>query len=237
MMKTLNSRNQNLANLKSRVRDCAKSCLEEFGMNIDTEVYKKFEKDPLEPLLFGGTLESPWCFFGRDPGKDEIRLQEPLIGAGGTLVREGAYQRLYGKKSPDLSARLGLSQKLLFCNGVPYKPFGNKSWSRKIKKRFHPLITELLVDFWEGHEVITLGNEAFDWFSFPLESNAADKMSHFWQNPDRYTKSISTILTSPQTGKTKELTLHPLPHPSPLNATWYKKFPELLTNTLGQLSI
>ena len=38
-------------------------------------------------------------------------------------------------------------------------------------------------------------------------------------------------------GSARELRIHPLPHPSPLNATWYKRFPDLLRARLRTLGV
>ena len=56
---------------------------------VDTAVYEKAGKDPSRPVLFAGSLDAPVCCFGRDLGKDEVAAGEPLIGAGGRLVRRG----------------------------------------------------------------------------------------------------------------------------------------------------
>ena len=49
------------------------------------------------------------CVFARDLGKDEVAAGQPLIGAGGRLVRAGLYQAGHGDAAagdgPD--ARIG----------------------------------------------------------------------------------------------------------------------------------
>lgn len=37
--------------------------------------------DPAEPLLGLGKADARWCFFGRDPGEQEVRLHRPVAGA------------------------------------------------------------------------------------------------------------------------------------------------------------
>ena len=44
-----------------------------------------------------------------------------------------------------------------------------------------------------------------------------------------YTESLAITLRG------KPITLHPLPHPSPLNARWYRKVPDLLRTRLDAL--
>ncbi|MEC8423565.1 MAG: uracil-DNA glycosylase, partial [Myxococcota bacterium] len=113
-------------------------------------------------------------------------------------------------------------------NTVPYKPTGNKAWSVKVKRRFVPMVTELLVDRWSGHDLLTLGNVAFDWFRL-ADKRLAPRLRAHWGRADRYASSVEITLA----GKT--IRLHPLPHPSPLNATWYPRFPGLLDARLASL--
>src|SRR5215210_2792570 len=67
---------------------------------VDTPVYKKVGKDPAAPILFAGSLEAPVCVLGRDLGKDEVAVGQPLVGAGGRLVRAGVYQAHQGTTPP-----------------------------------------------------------------------------------------------------------------------------------------
>jgi uracil-DNA glycosylase len=64
---------------------------------------------------------------------------------------------------------------------------------------------------------ITLGNEAFKWFSpYAPKGEAAQ----FFAGSDRYTSSLLITLTAQdEQGKRHErsVTILPLPHPSPLN--------------------
>ena len=56
--------------------------------------------------------------------------------------------------------------RVLLTNTVPFKPPGNKAYSTAVKERFRPFLAELLVTaIGVGTIVITLGNEAFQWFS------------------------------------------------------------------------
>ncbi len=56
---------------------------------IDVPVYERFKKDPFQPILYAGSLHAPVCIFGRDLGKDEVRLGQPLIGAGASSCAKG----------------------------------------------------------------------------------------------------------------------------------------------------
>jgi len=198
---------------------------------IDRPVYEKAGKDPLVPILYAGSLEAPVCVLGRDLGKDEVAAGQPLIGAGGRLVRSGFFQAEHGVAPPVKDKSLeSVLPRVLLTNTVPYKPPGNKAYATSVKERFRPLLAEFLVAHWTGgNTVITLGNEAFQWFTPSLESPEV-----FWSRDDRYEATISCVLTA-NTGDgvvRKALTLMPLPHPSPLNARWYPLFPGLLAKRL-----
>ncbi|MCW8982574.1 MAG: uracil-DNA glycosylase [Gammaproteobacteria bacterium] len=201
---------------------------------VDLEVYIAAGKDPLEPVIGHGDPAVPVAIFGRDPGRDEVINQMPFIGAGGQKVRKTLYQHRYGKEMPDFEASVEVGSHYFWANTVPYKPLGNKAWSMKVKKQFQPLVADLLVNSWSGSDIITLGREAFFWFAINLEREVKQQLEQFWQREDRFTSSIEVNLTSVE-GVTRTVRLHPLPHPSPLNATWYKRFPDLLLARLEQL--
>nr|WP_238388310.1 uracil-DNA glycosylase family protein [Sinimarinibacterium sp. NLF-5-8] len=205
---------------------------------IDTEVYARYGKDPLEPILGLGDARAPVGFFGRDPGRDEVQHGEPFIGAGGQWVRRTLYQRLHGAPLPDFAASRAIGQGFYWANTVPYKPVGNKAWSTRIKQRFQPLIAELLVEHWQGQNLMTLGREAFLWFGLLQPKAVKTAIDDFWAREDRFeAHAHCTIDMRAPSGAQRTIQLHPLPHPSPLNATWYKHFPALLDARLAALGI
>ena len=195
---------------------------------VDRPVYEKAGKDPLDPVLFAGSLDAPVCVFGRDLGKDEVARGEPLVGAGGKLVRQGLL-RAFGAEDDPLEDALKFA---ILTNTVPYKPPGNKAYPERVKSRFRPFVAELLTSFWKGDRVICLGTEAFDWFAPYAEPGAAEA---FWKRDDRYEADLPCIVQAVHNGKTvrKAIVLSPLPHPSPLNARWYGLFPSLLDARLA----
>lgn len=204
---------------------------------VDTPVYEKAGKDPLVPILFAGSLDAAPCVFGRDLGKDEVAEGQPLIGAGGRLVRTGVYQAVHGVLPPKSDRKLeSVLTDVLLTNTVPYKPPGNKAYTTTVKERFRPFIAELLACHWKGRHVITLGTEAFQWY---LPYADAEAGAAFWNRDDRYEAEFPCLLTVNQGSESvkKTLTLLPLPHPSPLNQRWYKRFPELLAHRLDQLRV
>ena len=133
---------------------------------VDAEVYTRAKKDPATPVLFAGSLAAPIAIMGRDLGKDEVAAGQPLIGAGGRLVRVGLYESKHGMPPPPKDRKVEEALDLaLLTNTVPYKPPGNKAYAEGVKQRFRPFIAELLAVHWAGGTVITLGTEAFQWFS------------------------------------------------------------------------
>ena len=199
------------------------------GMDIDVQVYRAAGRDPLWPVLLGsGALSSRLGIFGRDPGRTEAELGEPFIGKGGQLVRTELYRRAGGKGTPSLEQSILAGRSVFWGNTVPFKPVGNKAWSVAVKRRFAPYIAAVLTECWTGTSLITLGNEAFFWFGLAEPANKP-ALATFWQRPGRYRESISVTLAG------KPITLYPLPHPSPLNATWYSRFPEMLAGRLDEL--
>ncbi len=201
---------------------------------VDREVYTAANQDPLEPIIGHGDPTVPIAIFGRDPGRDEVIRQMPFIGAGGQKVRKTLYLHQYGKELPDLEASIEVGRHHFWANTVPYKPLGNKAWSMKVKKQFQPLVADLLINSWSGSDIISLGRDAFFWFAINQAREVKQQLEAFWQRDDRFTTAIEVEITSVE-GVSRKVRLHPLPHPSPLNATWYKRFPDLLLARLEQL--
>ncbi|MDH3353905.1 MAG: uracil-DNA glycosylase family protein [Chromatiales bacterium] len=220
--------------MNSEARRTAFRTLAEGLEGVDQAVYFAADKDPLEPVIGHGDPAVPVAIFGRDPGRDEVIRQMPFIGAGGQKVRKTLYLHRYGKEMPDFEASVEVGKHYFWANTVPYKPIGNKAWSMKVKKQFQPLVADLLVNSWSGCEIITLGREAFFWFAINQAREVKQQLEQFWQRDDRFTSSLEVKITSVE-GIERSVRLHPLPHPSPLNATWYKWFPDLLLGCLNKL--
>jgi len=201
---------------------------------IDVEVYQKFDKDPLEPIVGLGRVDAPIAFFGRDPGREEVRHGEPFIGAGGQLVRRVLYRHLHGEDMPDFEAGRALGHEFFWVNTVPYKPLGNRAWSMAVKRRFQPLMQQLLIDNWQGRDIVTLGREAFLWFGLAQEREVRQRLEAFWRRDERFTEYFEIELATEQ-GAARAFRLYPLPHPSPRNRTWFDRFPALLEARLQQL--
>jgi len=201
---------------------------------IDVPVYQEADLPPTQPILYAGNLKSQLCIFGRDLGRDEVFARQPLYGAAGTLVRQGFYFAIHRQHTTDKKLLATVGDRLLLTNTVPYKPPENKAYSQKVKKRFRPFIERFLVLHWTGHQIITLGTEAFTWFT-PYDK---ENIESFWTRGDRYEARIEINLTTmDENGRKHEklITLLPLPHPSPLNVKYYSKFPQMLQQRIAQL--
>ena len=202
--------------------------------DIDVAVYRAFDKDPLEPIIGLGPADAPVAFFGRDPGREEVRHGAPFIGSGGQLVRRVLYRHLRGEDMPDFEASLTVGEGFFWINTVPYKPLGNRAWPMAVKRRFHPLMRQVLIDNWQGQDIITLGREAFLWFGLGQPREVRQRLEAYWQRDDRFSAHCDIELTAEQ-GNARRFRLHPLPHPSPRNMVWFKRFPELLEARVQQL--
>lgn len=200
----------------------ARAAAEALALEVDLAAAKTAGRDPLEPLLWGGAPEASLGFFGRDPGREEIRWGEPLIGPSGRLVREAVFQAAHGRLPVDFEERRAVSAAVFLCNRVPYKAPGNKVWPTAVVEAFRPIMAEILADVWEGEHLITLGTEAALWFGEPAAAH--------WRREDRYSASLT--VTWP-----RRITLHPLPHPSPANALWHAKFPGMLAQRLRDIGL
>ncbi len=202
---------------------------------IDIPVYEAAGLKPTLPILYAGNLESKVCFFARDLGKDEVRARQPLIGAAGTLVRQGVYLALYKQQPTGKEDLQKVCDRILLTNTVPYKPPGNKAYLAGVKKRFRPYLERLLVLHWQGDRIITLGTEAFKWFS-PYA--AKGMVNDFFKTSDRFIKELPVTLTAKDDlgmSHQRQVKLLPLPHPSPLNQQYYARFPEMLQKRLENL--
>jgi uracil-DNA glycosylase len=203
---------------------------------IDTPIYAQAKKDPLQPVLYAGNLESQLCFFGRDLGRDEVQAGQPLIGAAGKLVRGGFFWAWQGRKPQSPEELLSVCERIFLTNTVPYKPPGNKAYSLEVKERFRPFLEQLLVLHWQGDHIITLGTEACKWF---IPYGKTGEVERFFQQGDRFNNKLKIILSATDDSglsHQKSAVLMPLPHPSPLNQKYYALFPGMLQQRLNDFA-
>lgn len=203
-------------------------------VSLDEEVYQEAGKDPHIPILFGGQLDASVAFFARDLGRQEVLRGQPLIGDAGQRVRKAVYTYLLGTPPPAKDVYLAeATRQILLTNTVPYKPVGNKAYPPAVKERIRPYVAELLTAHFQGNYIITTGTEAFEWF-YPYAP--AKEAATFWKRADKFEAEFICTLRFEREGQIieKQVTLAPLPHPSPLNQTYLKIFPELLARRLEQ---
>ena len=205
---------------------------------IDLAVYAACERDWRVPVLGLGPANAPLCIFGRDPGRTEVERQHPFVGRGGQLLRAGLHQYRLGLSeaapAPTFDEALAAGGDVFCLNTVPYKPLGNKAWSMAAKRRFQPLVAELLLRAWQGNTVIVLGREAFFWFGIGQSAQTNAALQAFWLRSDRYSEALT--IDYQHDSQARQLVLAPLPHPSPANAVWFGRFAALLTARLNQLA-
>jgi len=202
------------------------------GFKIDHAAYAAADLPPTTPVLLGsGSLDARVGVLGRDPGRNEIEEREPFIGRGGALVRQAMHRAVFGAEAPDAEARKAVGRRFFWANTVPFKPAGNKAWSVAVKRRFVPHVRTLLTERWAGTDLITFGNVAFDWIrlAWPEHKQA---VRAFWAQEDRYE---ATFVLEMAPGRVVDV--RPLPHPSPLNATWYGRLPAMVDARLAECGV
>ncbi|XAH22957.1 uracil-DNA glycosylase family protein [Xylophilus sp. GW821-FHT01B05] len=209
----------------------------EHTRGIDLPVYAAHGRDWRDPLFGLGPANAPLCIFGRDPGGTEVAHGLPFIGRGGQLVRAALHRQLHDPQAgaPTFDESIAAGAQVFWLNTVPYKPVGNKAWSMAVKRRFQPLVAELLMGRWHGSTVLVLGREAFFWFGIGQDAAVQAALDAFWARDDRYTATLS--INYRHAGQSRALTLAPLPHPSPANAVWFGRFAGLMDARLGPLRL
>jgi Uracil DNA glycosylase superfamily. len=60
---------------------------------LDRAAYTEAKRDQNEPIFGLGPANASIAFFGRDPGREEIKHGVPFIGAGGQQIRRVLHQR------------------------------------------------------------------------------------------------------------------------------------------------
>lgn len=203
---------------------------------IDLAAYAESGRDWREPVIGLGPADAPLCIFGRDPGRSEVEHGLPFIGRAGQLVRTALHRRRFGEdaKAPGFDDAVAAGADIFWLNTVPYKPVGNKAWSMAVKRRFQPLMADLLLAVWQGEQVIVLGREAFFWFGIGQTPEVTTALGAFWARDDRHDATLG--IDYRHAGTSRRLTLAPLPHPSPANAVWFARFPALLSKRLQALA-
>jgi uracil-DNA glycosylase len=187
----------------------------------------------LRPVLPRGPRGAALCFVGRDPGEKEAKCGLPFVGESGQRLRN-ALLEVYAPTAPqNEQSRLEIGERFFWMSTVPFKPKGNKPWVPQVRVACQPLLLQLMHDQWGGRDVVTFGTEAFFWFGIGQPDETRQQLHAFWDQGDaRYEQSIEV----PLPGLARTVCLHPMPHPSPVNATWRARFPELFRQRLAMLA-
>lgn len=200
------------------------------GIPIDLEAYRRAGRDPSEPIACAGNPRAKVCVLGRDLGREEVLHGQPLVGSAGRLVRQAALRAAGREAPPGDELHESALEHVFLANLVPFKPLGNRPFSAAVRERFRPILERLLVDYWSGDRVITLGADAFRWFA-PYADRG--QVSALWRREDRYRSELRCTLARLGGGKKKTVIVCPLPHPSPANAVWRARLPAMLLDRLG----
>lgn len=201
------------------------------GFPLDRECYRQWGREPTAPIPFAGTLAAQVCVLGRDLGRDEVRHAQPLVGLSGRRVREGILRAFGEPPREDDPLRERALRHVLLANTVPFKPPENRAYPPAVRERFRPAMEALLARHWRGRWLIPLGVEALEWVRPYVE--AADLA--LLEDDTRFQACVRARLPLHDAANgTREIRILPLPHPSPLNARWSSRFPELLARRLEE---
>jgi uracil-DNA glycosylase len=215
-------------------REAAFRALAASLVGVDVEAYRAAGRDPGAPVLGLGPPDAPLAFLGRDPGRDEVVHNTGFIGASGRKVRGELCRRLLGREPRGVADLLEAGAGQFWINTVPYKPVGNKPWPEPVRQAFRPWIADLLVHAWRGHHVVALGKEALRWFA--VDDATAARIAEHEARADAFEAALEVEVFAPD-GASRWLTVHPMPHPSPLNVAWSARFPGLFSALLDRLGV
>ncbi|MGC8668072.1 MAG: uracil-DNA glycosylase family protein [Chthonomonadales bacterium] len=216
-----------LAALLASKADCG-------AWQIADNTYAAMGRDARQPILFAGSLAAHVCVLGRDLGSEEVLLGEPLVGPSGHRLRRALHICLFGSEpDPEDATIRRVLPHVLLANTVPYKPVGNRPFSRRVREAVRPVMEAFLRRVWQGHVVVTLGSEAFHWFEPYCPPGV---LRSFWARPDRFEALLECSLASGGMGrgKVKPIVLAPLPHPSPRNRKYFWEFEDLVARRWEQ---
>ena len=173
------------------------------------ETYAAAARDVDLPILCKGSLDAPYCALGRELGRDEVLLGEPLIGMGGRRFRRAFHDAILTAAAKDERRFEAIFERVLLTNLVPYRPVDNKAYDRATLARFRPFTERLLGDLWTGHTILALGETSLRWLAPYAADGAVDAL---WGDPAR--RFVDTV---PATIRGRAVTIAPVPHPSPLS--------------------
>jgi len=154
---------------KSVFIDILKEAAQDF-----TDSFVSDEIEYKKVVLFDGNPDANIMVVARDLGKDEVKLNKPLIGQAGSLFRK-------------ISVSLGFTPTVDFfmCNTVPLKPFNNIAFSDDLRDKFSWILKELVYIVSPSY-ILCLGRESTEFFlKRPLKNMkevVATEFSMYWGN-------------------------------------------------------
>lgn len=198
-------RGDGTAELRARVRKEALRA----PMDLCLDTYRVAGRDPHDPVVFAGSLSARWCAVGRELGREEVELGEPLVGMAGRRFRRAFHEAVLGPADPGERRFDAVLPHVLLTNLVPYRPVGNRAYDRTTRERFRPFLERLLADHWTGDRVLALGQHALAWFE-PYAPDGA--VRELWADADtRFSRWIDVRIGC------RDVRLAVVPHPSPLS--------------------
>ena len=204
---------------------------------IDAPVYHRAGRDPKDPILFAGSLAAPLCIVGRDLGKDEVAAGQPLIGAAGRLVRLGVLKAWGDPKGAETQPAEGLPLQEALEYVAPHQHGALQAARQQGVCRVRPppipavprTIAHSALARASSHHPGLQGVRVVRALYRPRCVHSRGKTDA----PIRVGVPLPapTAIDRPGTAF-KEITVFPLPHPSPLNRRWYDRFPAMLADRL-----
>lgn len=209
--------------------------LEPLREKLDHAAYARAGLDPTQPVVGLGPRDAPLCFFGRDPGTEELRLRQPFVGAAGRLLRSRLLA-VAGVPPGDAGdeALLRAGAPFYWLNVVPYKPHANDPWPAPVRHAFRPLVLHCLLSRWDGQVVVALGEQAFDWFAVGQPAEVQQRWRARWArvlDPEAGPERVRLEAE----GRQRVFEVYPLPHPSPRNVKGRQGFAALLDGCLQRV--
>jgi len=182
-----------------------------FDQCLDT--YREAGRDPAVPILCAGSLDARFCALGRELGREEVLLGEPLVGTGGRRFRRAFHDAALAPSlgpAPKSERRFSaVLDRVLLTNLVPYRPVANRAYDRATVARFRPFVETLLTDLWTGTTLLALGETSLRWLAPYAAPGAVEAV---WSNPARrFAETLAVTIRG------RRLVVAVLPHPSPLS--------------------
>jgi uracil-DNA glycosylase len=173
--------------------------------DVCADTYRAAGRDPAVPILCAGSLDATFAALGRELGREEVLVGEPLVGMGGRRFRRALHDALLAPASgpaPKSERRFAaVLDHVLLTNTVPYRPVDNVA--------YRPFVETLLADLWRGRVVLALGETATKWFAPYAAPGAAEAL---WDDATRrFTATLDVSIRG------RALVVAPVPHPSPLS--------------------